>query len=49
MKKMPNMTLSIDKESQEKLREIAKNERRSISQQVILMMEFYIENKDKVK
>jgi hypothetical protein len=46
---MSNITLSIDKENQKKLRDIAKKERRSISQQVILMMEFYIENKNKVK
>ena len=49
MKKMPNITLSIDGENQKKLREIAKKERRSISQQVIVMMEYYIDSKDKVK
>ncbi len=47
MKKMPNITLSMDKENQKKLRELAKKENRSISKQVIQMMEFYIENKDR--
>lgn len=45
-KSMPNITLSIDKENQKKLRDVAQKERRSISQQVILMMEFYLKNKD---
>ena len=49
MRKMPNITLSMDKESQKKLRDIAQKERRSISQQVILMMEYYLENENKVK
>jgi len=49
MDKMPNITLSMDNESQKKLRGTAKKERRSISQQVIVMMEYYLENKDKVK
>jgi len=48
MDKMPNITLSIDKENQKKLRDIAKKERRSISQQVILMMECYLEHKKKL-
>jgi len=47
-KSMPNITLSIDKKNQEILRDVAQKERRSISQQVILMMEFYLENKNKV-
>lgn len=47
MKKMPNITLSMDKESQKKLRDIAQKERRSISQQVIRMMEYYLGHKDK--
>jgi len=57
MENVPNITLSMDKISQKKLRDIARKERRSISQQVILMMEHYIEceetwkqhSKDKVK
>ena len=49
MNKMPNITLSIDKENQKKLRDVAKKERRSISQQVIVMMEYYLENKDSIK
>ena len=47
MSNMPNITLSMDKDNQKKLRETAKKERRSISQQVILMMEYYLENKVK--
>lgn len=46
MDKMPNITLSIDKDSQKKLRDAAKKERRSISQQVIVMMEYYLKNKE---
>lgn len=42
MNRMPNITLSMPKEDQERLREIANKERRSISQQVIFMMDFYI-------
>jgi len=49
MKNMPNITLSIDKENQKKLREISQKERRSISQHVIFMMEFYLKHKDKLK
>jgi Ribbon-helix-helix protein, copG family. len=44
METMPNITLSMDKDNQKKLREIAQKERRSISKQVIVMMEQYIEN-----
>jgi len=46
---MPNITLSIDKDNQKKLRDIAEEERRSISKQVIFMLEYYIKNKDDVK
>jgi len=42
---MPNITLSMSKENQDKLRDIAKKERRSMSQQVIVMMEQYLKNK----
>ena len=49
MEKMANITLSMDKNIQEKLRDISKKERRSISQQVVFMMEFYIKFKDNVK
>ena len=47
MEAMPNITLSIDKDNQKKLRELAQRERRSISKQVIVMMEYYIEHKEK--
>jgi len=47
MDKMPNITLSINKDDQQKLRELAAQERRSISQQVIYMMEEYVKNKKK--
>ena len=43
---MPNITLSMDKGNQELLRKIAKAERRSISKQVIVMMESYIKGRD---
>jgi len=42
---MPNITLSMSNENQKKLRESAKKDRRSISQQVIVMMECYLKNK----
>jgi len=45
MKGMPNMTLSLTKEDQDKIRKIAEQERRSISQQVVIMTEFYLKNK----
>ena len=45
-KEMPNITLSMDKKSQEKLRELAKKEHRSLSQQVVYMMECYAEGKE---
>jgi len=44
MDAMPNITLSIDKDNQEILRSLANKERRSISKQVIVMMEYYLRN-----
>lgn len=49
MNKMVNVTLSMSKEKKKKLDEIAKQENRKRSNQVIHMMEFYLEYKDKVK
>jgi hypothetical protein len=45
--KVPNITLSIPKEEQDRLRKLANKERRSISQQVIYMMDYYIEKEKK--
>ena len=47
--KMPKMTISLSKEEQKKLKELSHKEHRPYSNQIIHMMEFYIENKDKVK
>ena len=46
---MPRMNISLTKEQQKQLKELAKKENRKYSQQIVHMMEFYIENKDKVK
>lgn len=43
-KKLPNITLYIDSDIQDILRRIAKKENRSMSKQVIHMMEYYIEH-----
>ena len=43
------MTISISKEQEDVLKEMAKKENRSYSKQIIHMMQFYIENKDKIK
>jgi len=45
---MPHMTISISKEKMEKLKELSQNENRHYSNQIIHMMDFYIEHKDKV-
>lgn len=42
-------TISLTKEDKKKLADLSKEEHRPISQQIVHMMEFYIENKDKVK
>jgi len=47
--KMPRMTISLTREDEKKLRELSKKEHRPYSNQIVYMMEFYIENKDKVK
>lgn len=46
---MPRKTISMSKKESNQLDTLAKKEHRSVSQQIIHMMEFYIENKDKVK
>ena len=43
------ITICFNREHLAILRAIADKERRSISKQVVYMLEFYIENKDKVK
>lgn len=46
---MPRKTISMSKQVNDELDKLAKGEHRSVSQQIVHMMEFYIENKDKVK
>lgn len=46
---MPRKTISMNKQESDHLDALAKKEHRSVSQQIIHMMEFYIKNKDKVK
>lgn len=46
---MPHMTISLSKEKMKKLKELAESENRHYSNQIIHMMDFYIENKEKVK
>ena len=43
------LNLSLTKEQKDKLIDLANKENRKYSQQIVHMMEFYIENKDKVK
>jgi len=45
-KRTPNLTLYIDKKNQDKLKRVAKEDNRSMSKQVIHMMEYYIKHKD---
>ena len=45
MRNMPNITLYMKKEYQDQLKQLAKKEHRSTSQQVIHMMEYYIKRK----
>lgn len=49
MDKMPKMTISLSREDEKKLKELSKKERRPYSNQIVYMMEFYIENKNKIK
>ena len=45
---MPRKTISMKKEESDELDKLSETEHRSVSQQIIHMMEFYIKNK-KVK
>jgi len=46
---MPRKTISMKKEESDKLDELAENEHRSVSQQIVHMMEFYLQYRDKGK
>jgi len=46
---MPRKTISMKKDESEKLDKLAENEHRSVSQQIVHMMEFYEKFKDKVE
>ena len=46
---MPRITLSLNKEEIQKLKDISAKEQRPFSRQVVYMMECYLENKDKIK
>ncbi len=45
--KMPRMNISLTKQQMDQLKELSKKENRKYSQQIVHMMEFYIENKDR--
>ena len=46
---MPRKTISMKSEESDTLDKIAKEEHRTVSQQIVHMMEFYLKYKDKVK
>jgi len=46
---MPRMNISLTTEQIKTLKAISGKEHRPYSHQIVYMMEFYIENKDKVK
>jgi len=46
---MPNVTISLSNEDKKKLDDLATKENRKRSNQIVHMMEFYINNKVKVK
>ena len=46
---MPRKTISMKHEEIEKLDKISEKEHRSVSQQIVHMMEFYLKYKDKIK
>ena len=46
---MVRMSISLSKETEQKLRNIAKEEHRKYSDQIEHMIEFYLKYKDKVK
>lgn len=47
--KMPRKTISMKKEKIDQLEQLAEKETRTVSQQIVHMLEFYLEYKDKVK
>ena len=47
--RMPKMTISLTKEHMKTLKDLSEKEHRPYSNQIIHMMEFYIENKDRIK
>jgi len=46
---MPRKTISMKKGESDKLDTLAENEHRSVSRQLIHMMDFYVKHKGKVK
>jgi len=46
---MVRMSISLSKETEKKLRDLAKEEHRKYSDQIEHMIEFYLEYRDKVK
>ena len=46
---MVRMSISLSKETEKKLRDIAKEEHRKYSDQIEHMIEFYLKYRDKVK
>jgi len=49
MDNMARINLYLDPETEKTFRKLSKEENRPMSKQLKQMMEFYIENKDKVK
>jgi len=47
-KEMPRKTISMGKKELDTLEDLSKKEHRSASQQIVHMMEFYLQYKDKV-
>ena len=47
--KMPNVTISLSKDDKEKLDDLANTENRKRSNQIVHMMELYLQYKDKLK
>ena len=47
--KMPNVTISLSKDDKEKLDDLANTENRKRSNQIVHMMELFLQYKDKLK
>ena len=47
--KMPNVTISLSKDDKKKLDDLANTENRKRSNQIVHMMELYLQYKDKLK